>query len=301
MFDLYDVIQGSLLGDGSIRSQNKKYFSFKISGRDERFVKWLEHLFNNFKIKCWISKDNQNLFSVWFYINTCPYPTFLSLRNKWYKINNGKTRKIIPKNIQLTSTSLLFWYLGDGSLIRRKFDPNRVPPIVLATNCFSKKDIDFLVQKLKELKLTFYPVKYKSGFTGKESGHCLYSNTQDGTPFRFFKFIGLECPEEIENYSTGSKGIYHEEKFFRNKWSTEEDWIKILSNIKEIGPILREKRLRLELSQNQLGKRIDIRRENIRDVELMKRNFRVKNFRKILNALNLDIDDLLKNLNTINP
>ena len=35
-----------------------------------------------------------------------------------------------------------------------------------------------------------------------------------------------------------------------------------------------------------------------KDVELMKRNFSIKNFRKILDALNLDISYLLKVLNT---
>lgn len=53
------------------------------------------------------------------------------------------------------------------------------------------------------------------------------------------------------------------------------------------------------MSQNQLGKKIGIRRENIRDVELMKRNFSIKNFRKILKALNLDISYLFNRLNEI--
>ena len=180
---------------------------------------------------------------------------------------------------------------------RRKNDENRVPFIVLATNCFSKEDIDFLIKKLTELDLNFYPVKYKGGFTGKECGYCLYSKTEDGTPFRFFKLIGLECPKEISNCSTGRKGIYHEEKFFKDKWPNEEDWIKILSNVKEIGPILREKRLQLNLSQNQFGRKVGMRRENIRDVELSKRHFKVENFRKILNSLDLEPDFLLAKLN----
>ncbi len=40
---------------------------------------------------------------------------------------NGKTIKTIPNNLEITPTSLLFWYLGDGSLVRRKRDENRVP------------------------------------------------------------------------------------------------------------------------------------------------------------------------------
>jgi hypothetical protein len=297
MFELSEIINGSLLGDGSIRSQNGKYFSFKITGKDLNYIEWLQQLFKNFGIKCWITQDHLGVFSAWFYINSCPYHKFISLRSDWYGSKNGKTRKIIPKELELTPKTILFWYLGDGCLIRRKSDKNRVPFIVLATNCFSKEDIDFLIKKLEELNLNFYPVKYKSGFTGKESGYCLYSKTRDGTPYRFFKLIGLECPKEIANCSTGRKGIYHEEKFFRNKWPNEEDWIKILSNVKEVGPILREKRLQLNLSQNQFGRKVGMRRENIRDVELSKRHFGVGNFRKILNSLDLKSEFLLNRLN----
>ncbi|MBI4010301.1 MAG: helix-turn-helix domain-containing protein [Candidatus Aenigmarchaeota archaeon] len=297
---LNEIIEGGLLGDGSIRSQDGKYFTFQIVGKDVEFLKWVAKYFNMSGINCWISRNNTDLFMLGFYINTCPYPKFLSLRKEWYTRISGKTVKILPSNLEITPIKLLFWYLGDGCLVRRKNDGNRVPFIVLATNCFSKENIDILIGKLKELGLNFYPVEYKSGFTGKKCGYCLYSNTQDGTPFRFFKFIGLDCPSEIENCTTGAKGIYHEQKFFKDKWPREEDWIKILSNVKDLGPILRKRRFELGLSQNQFGKKIGIRRENIRDVELMKRNFSVKNFRKILEALNLDIPYLLKVLNTQN-
>jgi transcriptional regulator with XRE-family HTH domain len=54
--------------------------------------------------------------------------------------------------------------------------------------------------------------------------------------------------------------------------------------------------LQLGLSQNRLARKIGIRRENIRDVELCKRKFSVKNFRKILNVLNIDATYLLKKI-----
>jgi DNA-binding XRE family transcriptional regulator len=299
MDSLKEILEGTLLGDGCIKFDNyiySKYLSYKLTAKDKNFLEWIESIFIKFKIKSWITIDNkiQNINALYFYINKCPFPELLKLRDKWYKNANGKTQKIVPRDLELTPTTLLHWYLGDGSLIRRKNDSNRVPFIVLATNTFSKEDIKFLIQKLKKLNLNFYPVKYKSGFTKKESGYCLYSNTQDGTPFNFFKLIG-DCPKEIENYSTGRKGIYHEEKFFKDKWPTEEDWIKILSNIK-IGKILREKRLELALTQNHLAKKIGVRRESVRDVELERRNFSVNNLRKVLKALNINISYLLKEL-----
>ncbi|HDJ96778.1 MAG TPA: helix-turn-helix domain-containing protein, partial [Candidatus Aenigmarchaeota archaeon] len=189
--------------------------------------------------------------------------------------------------------TLLFWYLGDGSLVRRRNDPTRVPYVVLATNNFLKEDIDLLIQKLKELNLNFYPVKYKSGFTGKECGYCLYSKTSDETVFRFFKLIGLECPKEIANCVTGRKGRYGKVNRFKDKWPTKEDWLRILSNVK-IGRFLRRKRLELGLSQQKLAEKVGIRRENIRDVELEKRNFGVTNLRRVLKALKLNVNCILR-------
>jgi len=78
-----------------------------------------------------------------FYINARPYRELLHLRDKWYKEKKGKTIKVVPRDLELTSTTLLFWYLGDGSLIRRRNDETRVPHIAFATNGFSKKDVKF--------------------------------------------------------------------------------------------------------------------------------------------------------------
>jgi DNA-binding XRE family transcriptional regulator len=295
---LFDMINGTLLSDASVRVWKNKYFYYSLNAKDRDFLKWVDKKFRKVKLSTYIVLNNKisKVFTLGFYINARSRKELSSLRDIWYKEVNGKTTKVVPKGLKLSPTTLLFWYLGDGSLIRRKNDANRVPFIVLATNSFSEEDVDFLIQKLKELNLNFYRVRYKSGFTGKDCGYCLYSNTQDGTPFRFFKIIGLECPKEIANCSLGSKGIYKEEKFFKDKWPTEEDWIRILSNVKEIGPILRKKRLQLGLSQNQLARKVGIRRENIRDVELGKRNFSVKNFRKILKALSLNVAYLLREL-----
>jgi DNA-binding XRE family transcriptional regulator len=299
---LKSILEGTLLGDGCIKFDNynySKYLSYKITAKDRSFLEWIEKIFLNFKIRCWITVDNKklNINSLYFYINKCPFPEFLLLREKWYiERLNKHAQKIIPKDLKLNSTVLLHWYLGDGCLIRRKNDENRVPFIVLATNTFSKEDVDFLIQKLKELNLNFYPVKYKSGFTKKASGYCLYSNTQDGTPFRFFKLMG-ECPKEIANCSTGRKGIYHEEKFFRDKWPTEDDWIKILSNNKEIGKTIKERRQELNMSRKELTKLLGVNKDYIRKIENGRRNTSVSKFRKILNILNLDSTYLLKKIN----
>jgi len=161
---------------------------------------------------------------------------------------------------------------------------------------FFQKRFETLLEKLQKLKLNFYATESESGFNkGEKAGYALYSKVQDGTVLRFFQTIGLQCPKEITDCTTGSKGIDHKERFFRDKWPTEDDWIKILSNIK-FGKILRERRFQMGLTQKQLGTLVSMRRENIRDVELEKRNFCVRNFRKVLTATNLTTASLLERL-----
>lgn len=290
---LNEVITGTLLSDACITLDRKKYPRYKLTSKDKNFLTWVRNFLNKFSIKSFISKERKGsrIFSLNIYINTSPFPELAKLREKWYKQINGKTQKVIPRGLELTPTTLLFWYLGDGSLIRHK-NSNRVPYIVLATNNFSKEDINFLIQKLKELNLNFYPVKYKSGFTGKDCGYCLYSSAQDSTPFRFFKLIGFECPREIANCFTGRKGKYGEIHYFKDKWPTKEDWIKILSNVDEIGKIFKQRRKELKLTQEKVAKLIGCSREHVRDVEKCKHRASVIIFKKILKVLELKVDEL---------
>jgi len=292
MKEFFSILNGTLLGDACVLFDNykyKKYFVYKITTKDQNFLLWFNAVIKKFGInKSWITEDSRsNNFSLNFYINNCPYKELTRLRDKWYKQTRNKTVKIVPKDLELTSNVLLHWYLGDGCLVRRKNDKNRVPYIVLATNTFSKNDINFLIQKLRALSLSFYPVRYKSGFTGKKCGYCLYSKTQDGTPYRFFKLIG-DCPKEIVNCKTGVKGIYHETKYFVDKWPTEEDMIKILSNVKGIGKILRARREELHISREELTKMLHVNKDYIRKIESDKRNPNVGKFRQILKALDLN-------------
>lgn len=290
MSKLIDILEGTLLGDGCIKFDNykyRKYLSYKLTAKDKNFLLWFKELINEYHLKCWNTIDNkkQNINAFYFYINNCLYPEIISLRNKWYKEIKGKYKKIVPRDIELTSTVLLHWYLGDGSLNRHRND-NRVPAIVLATNCFSNEDIDFLIQKLAELNLNFYPIKYKSGFTGNDCGFALWSKTQDGTPFRFFKMIG-ECPKEIENCITGSKGRGSKIHYFKDKWPTDNEWIKILSNVKGIGAILRKRREELKISRKELTQRLSVNPDYIRKIESGVRFPSVGKLKDIISILDL--------------
>jgi len=67
---------------------------------------------------------------------------------------------------------------------------------------------------------------------------------------------------------------------------------KILSNVIEVGKIVRERRKEPGISQKKLAELIGIRRENIRDFELMKRRLGVENFEKVLRELRINISEV---------
>jgi len=298
---ILEIINGCLLGDGCIkedRYKDRRYFAFKLTAKDRNLLEWVASKLKSLGVdNVWITKEKRNnVYNLNFYLNKYSIPELLNLRDKWYQKENGKTIKVVPKDLKLTPTTLFFWYLGDGSLIRRRNDKTRVPHIVLATNSFRKEDVEFLKEKLKELGLNFYIVESNSisGFTKKrKKSYLLFSSTEDETVFKFFKIIGFYPPKEIEDCILGYKGKIKKERRVKDKWPNEEDWIKILSNVIEIGKIVRERRKELGISQQKLAESIGIRRENIRDFELMKRRLGVENFKKVLKELNVKIDEML--------
>ncbi|KXB06655.1 hypothetical protein AKJ51_03270 [candidate division MSBL1 archaeon SCGC-AAA382A20] len=294
-----ELLEGTLLGDASIQKQETPhgdYFYYKLTAKDEKLLEHYRKLFGKYGIKnTYIVQDNksQGTFSLGFYMNK--HSKLPGLKQKWYKERNGKTLKVVPENLKLTSTVLLHWHLGDGSVPRRKEKNNMVPPVVLAANCFSEEGVELLIRKLKELGLNFYPVEYRSGFkNGKRSGECLYSCVQDDTLFRYFSLIGVNPPSEIKNCTTGRKGKGSETHYFKDKWPTRRDWLKILSNTSKVGEIFKKKRGELDYTQKEVAEKVGISREHIRDVENCKRHASVPIFKKILDVFNFSSLNLLE-------
>ncbi len=301
--NLEEIINGSLLGDATVGVTLGKYFTYAHTAKDYNYLKWQADFLESFDVKHYITADNKKngTHRLGIYINATKNEFLNSLHSKWYMPKDGRNFKIAPSDLQLTPTVLLHWYLGDGCLVRQK-SSNRIPRIVFATNNFTKEDVDFLIEKLKSLGLNFYSNAATSGFNnGAPSGYVLISKSEDGTPFRFFKLIGLECPKEIENYTTGSKGRGSIKHYFKNKWPTEEDWLRILSNTTGVGKIIKQRRFSLKISQGRLAKRVGCGRNTIKRIERGVRFPSVDLFRKISECLEIKPDDhiqktVLKNI-----
>ncbi len=67
-------------------------------------------------------------------------------------------------------------------------------------------------------------------------------------------------------------------------------WKYLLTRIKEIGDIIRHRRLELNISQMELGFRSELSKNCISEIELGNKNFKISSLLKILKALDFDFD-----------
>ena len=184
-------INGELLGDGCLHSCSKYSAWFSYGSKYREYIEYVSKTLNSFGIKrcgkiierviTQIEKVKFKKPAIVYHYASLSYEELYSLYEKWY--SNGK--KIVPKDIELTSLTCRQWYIGDGSLKHPK-DSN--PSIILYTMGFTIEDVEFLISKLKELgfKTTRRPAD--------NTIHISAYSTLD-----FLNYIG-KCPVECYEY-----------------------------------------------------------------------------------------------------
>lgn len=109
--DLYQLILGSLLGDGSIRQSGHHtgYFREEHSPAQSEYVDWKHAMFGDLA-RSIHATDNRYGFE------TVPATAFGRLKSVFYR-ENGRYKSINPQILrQLTPFSLAIWYQDDGAL-----------------------------------------------------------------------------------------------------------------------------------------------------------------------------------------
>lgn len=129
--------------------------------------------------------------------------TFItSQRKRWYP--EGK--KIVPSDFQVTRLSLLWWYIGDGCLSRKKSRPT-YRRIQLAVDCFSEEEKVSLVEKLKYFLKDDNVYRETDGIVISRSGVNKFAN-----------IVGLKSPVEEYQYKFDF-GQYLDENYFKNNYN----------------------------------------------------------------------------------
>jgi hypothetical protein len=221
-----DVIIGELLGDGSIYKSGNISGGFTYSTSKKKYLEWLYlGIFKNHGIdimeegiKDVIIKPREGFSqineSICYKARTLAYWQFGLFRKKWFP--DGI--KIVPDDIKITPTVLLHWYLGDGSLHRKKGNNKRgqydyvYKYVTLHTNGFTYEECSILTSKLNELGLDFGIKKHI--YKGKINWQ-LGLNKPALNNRRFFEYLG-DCPELLKNVY-GYKWEWRTERHLRNK------------------------------------------------------------------------------------
>lgn len=145
--NLLRVIDGLLLSDGCLL-KGGKFHRFSIGSSSKEFI---DYCFKQLKSVCTETPPKQYTDSNKEYKNgrkpswsfcSCTHPDFTIHYNRWYK----DFKKIIPRDVSISPTSLLLWYYGDGTII----NSGNSCTVRIATDAFTREDIDWFANKIKE-------------------------------------------------------------------------------------------------------------------------------------------------------
>lgn len=145
------ILEGCLLGDGSLiigKNAKNAYFSY-ISSQKEHcdfiakyFLEFSKDtVYENGSIQREVFDKRTNKTYITNTFRTKSLSCFTEIYHKWYK---DKT-KIVPKDLVLNNINCLYWYIGDGCLLKIK---NKSGDIKLATYAFLKEEVEFLCNQL---------------------------------------------------------------------------------------------------------------------------------------------------------
>jgi len=146
-----EFIDGLLLGDASIvyPSKNSIYPRLTLSRKaeDKDYLFWQYDVFRDFYTDTGPTPKNffdyrtgKTYFQ--YHLQSKSGEVFTEYYKKWYP----NKKKIIPRDLKLTPTTLLVWFLDDGTIIRVS-DANLT--LWLATNGFCEEDVRFLGEALQ--------------------------------------------------------------------------------------------------------------------------------------------------------
>ena len=180
--DIIEWTDGFLLGDG--------YIGFKEQYQNARFIigsaeiEWTKYAmqkytsYNPSPIKTYNEICERRPNPIW-ESKTKTHPDIVSQAQRWYG-GEGQSKKI-PQDVRITPTSVMLWYLGDGSFTQ--FGDNS-SCLRLATCAFDRQDLEkIVIPKLRTYHIDAYVDDYKNDI------HVRAESTKD-----FFNFIGWNSP-----------------------------------------------------------------------------------------------------------
>jgi len=187
--DIIEWIDGLMLGDAGI-SFTKEYVGARIClGSSQK--EWTDYGMSGLKSyspsesKIATIKTSKKRPNVIWASRTLWHPDIADQAKRWYP--HGTTKIIVPKDVRITKTSVLLWYLGDGSITTS----SKNSTLVRLASCSFKSDSieNILIPKLKLLGILCHRCLVKNDI-------CIDINSI----VNFFSFIGENSPIACYDY-----------------------------------------------------------------------------------------------------
>ncbi len=181
---IIEHIDGFLLGDGGIQPNTKGHLPsarLRCGVEHKQFAEYLINPFSRYKAKTakYATKDMKQGFVC--DGRTSFHPDIYTQYVRWYPLK----KKQPPNDVRITPTSVMMWYLGDGSLVETG---KNMVSIRLSTDGFLLERVEFLVSRLEEVGINCH----------RNNDNRIYIKAS-GIP-AFFDFIGRESPIECYKY-----------------------------------------------------------------------------------------------------
>lgn len=169
------VIEGSLLGDGSLDIWNREsdisypYFHKKNIHYDHVLFVTDKLFARNGKLRITHYGFTKNdKYYEHFHFSSLTHKELQPLYHKWYpKENNYK--KIIPEDINITNELLLHMFMDDGSSHHRRKKKSSIKQIIIiiASECFSRDNQEMFCEKVNKkfgIKMSTTPRNFGTGW-----------------------------------------------------------------------------------------------------------------------------------------
>lgn len=170
------------MGDGNLQSQSSCSARFRYSSKHLEYIQYIKRILESFgimgeKVKK-IYHKKREYYS--YYYRSFSYIELLVIQKQWYP--EGK--KIVPRDLKLSSLTCRQWYIGDGSLQVSQKKRSRVR---LCTQGFTVDGVKKLIKRLKVL-----------GFKATRTTRNMILISAYSTK-EFLNYIG-NCPVECYRY-----------------------------------------------------------------------------------------------------
>lgn len=184
---LVEFLDGLLLGDGCLSSRRDVSAYYQHRDKHQDYIQWLIRGLSDFRLNLAgkIHKQGNGRGGFTYYFKTKEYRELKKVYDRWYPDREKK----IPNDIAFSPSTLMNWYVGDGT---RKKDGS---VYLLVIQERMRKNLPLVVEKLEDIGMECTINSMGVRIRNKSSDRFfeyIQSNGNEIPPCYQYKFLGDE-------------------------------------------------------------------------------------------------------------